>query len=57
MDGEFQTVHEGKAVGGQDCCMLKAIALQEQLPMARVEVEKGIGVGGIPANQNMFWIE
>lgn len=56
VDGEHQTVHEGNATGGSDCCMLKAIALQKEIPMAKIEVERGIGVGGIFPNQNMSWI-
>ena len=56
IDGEFQTIHEAKAVGGEDCCMIKAIDLQKQLPMAKIEVERGIGVGCIFPNQNMSWI-
>ena len=38
IDGEFQIIHEGNVVGGQDCCAIKVLELETAIPSAKVEI-------------------
>ena len=40
LDGESQIIHEGRLVGGSDCCMIKALNLRKNIPFAAMEITR-----------------
>ena len=42
LDGEFQTIYEGKIVGDTDSCLMKVLSLEKEIPFAKVELDNRI---------------